>query len=216
MPFYLVLEQAQIHNKQEFWFFPAEVRFYSFVTNKALSLPDLDILISAQDPAKLRNQVRELAKDVLNQWEGIKVEGVDADHIFKFGDTGKVVYRSDDVPDRVDWILLAIEDDQETRDFGAMIDEILPDDKADSLAGNLLKIASKSASPQVTAAIAISKALLRGITHVLQSNENDQLGLVEQSFIRELHYPKGHRYGIAVQDLTGNMWYDYTIFAKEV
>ena len=78
-----------------------------------------------------------------------------------------------------------------------------------------MTIASVTASPQTAAAIIIVKSLVKGITFFMKKNKNDQLGLLEQSFIRELHYPNGRRTADGVQDLTKNMKYDYTIFGTQ-
>jgi hypothetical protein len=111
--------------------------------------------------------------------------------------------------------MLAIGNDDDVRKLGANIDQVLPDSQADSLAANIMALASVAASPQAAAAIAVAKVLIRGVTFFLKNNENDQLGLIEQSFVRQLHYPDGKRTKAGVQDLTGNMWYDYTIFGTD-
>jgi len=211
MSFYLILDRAKIHKKHEF-LNAAEVKFYSFVHDGQLSIPELDELSSISDPQEKRSSVREMAKLVLNKWEGVEVQNVMAGHIFQFGDTGRILYRAKDIPDALDWIMLVIENDKDVRTLGEQIDQVLPNSQIDSLSLNLMTILSVAATPQTAAAIAISKALIRGITFFMKNNENDQLGMVEQSFIRELHYPEGKRTAAGVQDLTGNMWYDYTIF----
>jgi hypothetical protein len=212
--FTLILDRARIHKKFE-WLNTAEVKFYSFVADGLLSLPELDQVLTAADPQAKRATVREMAKRVLNQWESIEVRHVEANHVFKFGDTGRILYRSRVIPQTLDWVMLVIEVDKDVRNLGNQIDQILPDSQADSLAANLMTLASAAASPQTAAAIAVAKVLIRGVTFFLKNNENDQLGLVEQSFVRQLHYPDGKRTKAGVQDLTGNMWYDYTIFGTD-
>jgi hypothetical protein len=212
--FTLILDRARIHKKFE-WLNTAEVKFYSFVTDGRLSLPDLDQVLTAADPQAKRVAVREMAKHVLDQWEGVEVRNVEAEHVFKFGDTGRILYRAQAIPQTLDWVMLVIEVDQDVRNLGDKIDQILPDKQADSLAANIMTLASVAASPQTAAAIAVAKVLIRSVTVFLKNNENDQLGLVEQSFVRQLHYPDGKRTKAGVQDLTGNMWYDYTIFGTD-
>lgn len=209
--FTLILDRARIHKKFE-WLNTAEVRFYSFVSDGRLSLPELDQVLAATDLEAKRATIREMAKSVLNQWESVEVDHVEANHVFHFGDTGRILYRSEAIPQTLDWIMLVIENDQDVRTLGANIDQILPDSQADSLAATIMTLASIAASPQTAAAIAVAKVLIRGVTFFLKNNENDQLGLVEQSFVRQLHYPDGKRTKAGVEDLTGNMWYDYTIF----
>jgi len=211
MSFYLILDKVQINKKHEL-LNTAEVNFWSFANDGMLSLPGLETLLSDTEPASQRDRVREMAKFVLNKWEGIQVQNVKAGHFFNFGDTGKVLFRSEKIPDYFDWIFLAIEDDTDVRELGENIDTILPDDQIDSLAKNIITIAAASVTPQAVAAIAIAKALVRGVTYFMKNDKNDQLGLVEQSFIRELHYPNGKRTSAGNTDLTRNMMYDYTIF----
>ncbi len=211
MSFFLILDRVQIHKKHEL-LNAAEVKFYSFIADGLLSVPELDAVLSASDPQSRRAEIREATKQILNRWESIEIHNVKAGHIFDFGDTGRILYRAPAIPETLDWIMLVIEIDKDVRHLGEKIDQILPDSQVDSLGASILKLASKAPSPQTAAAIAITKALIRGVTVFMRNNENDQLGLIEQSFIRQLHYPKGKRSADGVQDLTGNMWYDYTIF----
>lgn len=211
MNFFLILDRAQIHKKHEF-LNKAEVKFYSFVADGQFSMPELDQLLSTQNPEELRPMIKTAAQSIIGKWEGVEIQNVKAGHIFEFGDTGRILFRSQEIPDSIDWIMFVVEIDDDIRNLGSRIDEILPDEDIDSLANNIITIASSAATPQATAAIAISKMLVRGITSFMKSNKNDQLGVIEQSFIRGLHYPNGKRTAAGVSDLTGNMWYDYTIF----
>ena len=210
MSFYLILDRAKIHRK--FDVLGAEIRFYSFVNAGQLSLPGLDALMGTEDVTELRDRVRRMGREVLARWESIRVDHVRAGHTFLFGDTGRVLYRSDAIPTSLDWIMLVIEDDRDVRNLGSRIDELLPDDTVDQLAGHMRTFKGATQTPAAMAGVALSKALIRGVTHVLKGNGNDQIGVVEQSFVRELHYPDGKRMAKEVQDLSGNMWYDYTIF----
>ncbi len=214
MSFYLILDRAQIQKKYEF-LGKAEAKFYSFVADSHFSMPVLDSLMDIKSVDEMRPKIADAAKAVLSKWEGVEVRNIRADHVFEFGDTGRKLHESDSIPDSLDWIMLVIELDRDVRELGNHIQDILPDSEIDSLAKNIIALASAATTPQVTAAIAITKFLAKGITHFMKKNKNDQLGLVEQSFIRELHYPNGKRTANEVTDLTGNMWYDYTIFGTE-
>jgi hypothetical protein len=108
MAFYLILDRAQIHKKFR-WFNPADVHFYSFANDGSLSLPGLNDLLHATDLNHQRELVQAVAKDVLNQWESVEVRHVDGGHIFKFGDTGRILYKSSAIPDTLDWIMLVID-----------------------------------------------------------------------------------------------------------
>lgn len=214
MSFYLILDRAQIHKKYEF-LGKAEVKFYSFVADSQFSLPALDALLGTETPAEVRPMIVEAAKAILSRWESVEIQNVKAGHIFEFGDTGRILHRSNSIPESLDWIMMVAELDGDVRDLGNQIEELLPEEDIDTLANNILTLASAAVTPQATAAIAISKLLIKGITFFMKKNKNDQLGLIEQSFIRGLHYPTGKRTAAGVTDLTGNMWYDYTIFGTD-
>ena len=92
MSFYLVFDKAQIHNNREF-LNTAEVKFYSFIADNNLVLPELDQLLSLNNPQEMRDDIRIVAKLILNKWESVTIQNIEAGHIFKFGDTGKILYR---------------------------------------------------------------------------------------------------------------------------
>ncbi|MBA3543390.1 MAG: hypothetical protein H0T83_02980 [Chthoniobacterales bacterium] len=50
------------------------------------------------------------------------------------------------------------------------------------------------------------------IARRLMKKGDRQLGAVTVSFIRPEHYPQGIRESREVHDMTGNMFFDYTIF----
>ncbi len=214
MSFYLLLYRARIYKKFE-TLNAAEAKFYSFVADGMLSLPELEELLAAADPADKRELVRRMGEQVLGRWESVQVDHVEAGHTFRFGDTGKILYRAPTIPQSLDWVMLVIESDQDVRELGDRIGQVLPDARANSLVRDLKALASTAASPQAAAAVAVAKAVIAGVTTILKGNKNDQLGLIEQSFVRELHYPDGVRVSGDVQDLTGNMWYAYTLFGVE-
>lgn len=208
--FWLILDKAQIHKNRDF--LGAEVKFYSFASDNNFSLPQLDQLTQTHDVSERRAIVRSAAQAVLGAWEGVQVDHIRSNHVFEFGDTGRVLYSANEIPNEFHWIMFVIDVDSDVRDLGARIDELLPDEKVDSIASNLLKIAGATATPQISAALSLSKTLIRGITSYFKHDDNDQLGVIEQSFIRPLHYPTGKRSSVGNSDLSGNMYYDYTIF----
>ncbi len=210
----LRLEKARIHKKYD----PlnkAEVKFYTFAADQNLSLPELEILLGTKDPAEVRENIKAAAKAILNRWERVTVRNVPKNHIFTFGDTGRIVYDAPAIPDRLDWLMLVLEVDRDIRNLGERVDEILPKIEADSLAEKMTGFVTKNASaPHLDIAVALGKLLLQSITFFMKKNKNDQTGIVEQSFFRDLDFPGGTRHGKEVQNLTGNMWYTYTLFAR--
>lgn len=212
--FALGIQKATIYSNRE-WFNTAEVRFHSFASNDQLSLPGAQAIMSATTPADRKKIVHGLAVDVLGLWETINIENIPDRHTFEFGDTGRILYRSQEIPPSLDWFMLVIEDDSDIRSLGNKLDQFLTDTRVDSAADAIVTLAGATGNPAAAAGVVLGKLLLRGITFLLKGNEDDQLGVIEQSFIRELHYPKGTRHGVGVQDLSGNMWYDYFIYGTK-
>lgn len=210
--FVLILKKALIYSSRE-WF-GAEVRFHSFVNDGSLSLPELDDLQATHDQKQKRALVRNAAQNVMGHWDSVTIQHIGDRHTFKFGDTGRILLRADHIPETLDWVMLAIESDRDIRDLAGDVDHILSDQDADAIATGLMTILSVAASPTTAAATFLAKKLLRSVTYFMGKNEDDQLGVIEQSFIRPLHYPDGKRDGIAVSDLSGNLWYDYQIFGS--
>jgi len=212
--FALGLEKITIYNNRE-WFNSAEVRFHSFVSDGHLSLPQAQSLMDTNSDDERREIVKSLATSVLGLWETINIENIPDRHTFTFGDTGRIVFRSAEIPVSIDWFLLAIESDKDIRELGARMDEYLTNERIDKVANAIATVASATITPAAAAGIVLGKELLSAITFLLKGNKDDQLGVIEQSFIRPLHYPNGTRQGIGVQDLSANMWYDYFIYGTD-
>ena len=71
---------------------------------------------------------------------------------------------------------------------------------------------SVSVSPAYSAGIEVAKFVAQiGATRLMKKGDR-QLGAVNVSFIRPEHYPQGVRESHDVHDMTGNMFFDYTIF----
>ena len=208
--FFMFLKRAYIFRNRE-WF-SAEVKFHSFINDGSMvQLPQLDALQNETDTERKRELIRSAAASVMSHWESVTIQNIGDGHTFQFGDTGKVLYQSDQIPNMIDWVMLVIEDDQDIRGLAGDINQILPDEEADSLASNIMTVLGVAASPQTAAAVFIAKKIVNSVTYFLGKNKDDQLGIVDQSFVRPLHYPDGSRHGEAIADLSGNMYYDYQL-----
>ncbi len=212
--FALSLEKVTIYNNRE-WLSSAEVRFHSFVADRQLSLPQAQGLMNSDTVEERREIVKSLAVSVLGLWETINIENIPDRHTFTFGDTGRIVFRSTEIPISLDWFLLAVESDKDIRELGTRMDEFLTNERIDKVANSIATVASATITPAAAAGIVLGKELLSAITFLLKGNKDDQLGVIEQSFIRPLHYPNGTRHGVGVQDLSGNMWYNYSIYGTD-
>lgn len=217
--FALGLEKISIYNNSEGFlglFNKAEVKIYSFVmADKQLNLPDAQKLLNSTSQEEKRKLTKQLAESVMGYWESITIEGIRDRHTIDFGDTGKIVYRSNKIPNSLDWFMLVIESDQDIRDFGTNLSEYLTNDRVDKITNAIVTAASTTLSPAAAAGVVLGKELLSAITFMMKKNKDDQLGVIEQSFIRPLHYPKGTRHGIGIKDVTGNMYYDYFIHGTD-
>lgn len=211
--FALGLEKATIYANREWG--KAEVKFWSFVADQQFSLPQADDILSASKKEEKRTIVRELIPSFLTRWEGITIGHIPDRHTFVFGDTGRILYRAKKIPLTLDWIMFVIEDDTDIRTLGEQLGTFFTDEKVDTIAAAITTLAGLTATPAVAAGIVLAKELIRGVSFVLKKNENDQLGVVEESFIRPRDYPTGTRHGVGVADLSGNMWYDYFIYGIE-
>lgn len=214
--FALGIEKIKIHKIYEF-IGKGEVRFHSFVSDRQLTLPGAQALLNATSASDRKDVVMELATDVISRWESITIDNVKEGHSFEFGDTGRILYRSDSIPQSLDWFMLAIEDDQKVRDLGSRLEEFFSDDRVDKVTGaiNTLVTGTSAVSPGAAAGIVLGKTLLSGMTFLMKRKKDDLLAIIEQSFIRQLHYPTGTRYKKEVQDLTANAWYDYFIYGSD-
>ncbi len=212
--FALGLEKVTIFNNREF-FNSAEVRFHSFVADKQLSLPGAQGILDANTDEERREIVKSLAPQVMGLWETIEITDIPDRHTFVFGDTGRIVYRSSEIPFSLDWFMLAIDDDTDIRQIGDRLGEYLAEERVDRIANAIITLAGATMGPATAAGIVLGKELISGISYLLKGNRDDQLGVIEQSFIKPLHYPQGTRHGVGIQDLSGNMWYDYFIYGTD-
>lgn len=210
--FTLMLDRVQVDKVREFG--KAEVRFYSFVHDEQFSLPELSNLMGSANFTETRDKVRGAAQALVGRWESIEAQHIGRGHVFDF-DTGKSLVRLDRIPTFLEWQMLVIESDADLRQIGQLMDKILPDNEIDSVASAVMAAAGVAASPISKAAILLAKFVFSGIAKVIRGNKDDQLGLVCQSFVRPIHFPKGNMSCALVDDLTRNMWYDYTIFGTK-
>ena len=196
------LEKVTIYSNRE-WFSSGEARFHSFVSHDQLSLPGAQALLDAKTFDERRTAVKILAQEVVALWETVKIENIPDRHTFEFGDTGRILYRSKNIPTSFDWFMLAVEDDSDIREIGERLGSFLTSNKVDSIAKAIMDLAGKTVNPAAAAGIVLGKFLLKGISSILKGNADDQLGVVEQSFIRPRDYPRGSRHGTGIQDLSG-------------
>ncbi len=208
--FALGIEKMQIVSNRE-WIGNAEVKFWSFASDEKIQLPVADDF--ADKPLEeQRETVKSAADAVVGMWEGIEVDGIEDGHTIRWGDTGVILFQRDYIPMMMNWTMFALEKDRDIREMGSVVREHLTDDKVDSIVGSIMTIAGSSASPASAAALTLGKHVMQAVTGSMMSNQDDQLAVIQQSFIRPRHYPTGTRQGVGVQSMKGNAWYDYFIY----
>lgn len=189
-----------------------ELKLLSFVTTGDASLPVLDQLLQTTDSATKKQIIQSASQQVLSAKEFVEIDHINDGHVMIFGDAGYALYTADKIPTSFNWTFLAMESDQDINALGQRIDNIIGSTDFDSFTTNLLAVLSTTATPQITAGIAIGKFLSRAITKAMIENKDDQVGVYYLSLNRMEHYPYGERKRDDVSDLSNNLLVDYSIF----
>ena len=113
------------------------------------------------------------------------------------------------------WQLVVIGSKEKIRTQAQMLDDVFKDHTFDSFLSNILIVLSTSINPAITAGIEIGKYLTSFILNQYAKKQDDQLGIVYQSWNKQEHYKHGKRFKDGVPDLTKNMIYDYSMFGFE-
>lgn len=213
--FTLGLEKVKIYNNRE-WLTSAEFKFYSFVSDERLEIDGIDDFLNHKDNESKRKEILDsVIKKNIDTWKTIEISDVPDRHTFLFGDTGKILYKTDYIPDFLDWFLVAVESDQDIRNLGSTISNNIIDNKFSEISSKIFELVGSAATPQINAGIYIANEVCKTFSSILKNNKDDLAGLIDQSFIRIKHYPQGSRHKEQVQDVTGNMWYDYFIYGLD-
>lgn len=213
--FTLGLEKVKIYNNRE-WLTSAEFKFYSFVSDERLEIDGIDDFLNHKDNESKRKEILDsVIKKNIDTWKTIEISDVPDRHTFLFGDTGKILYKTDYIPDFLDWFLVAVESDQDIRNLGSTISNNIIDNKFSEISSKIFELVGSAATPQINAGIYIANEVCKTFSSILKNNKDDLAGLIDQSFIRIKHYAQGSRHKEQVQDVTGNMWYDYFIYGLD-
>ncbi|MCA9124613.1 MAG: hypothetical protein H6822_34995 [Planctomycetaceae bacterium] len=190
----------------------AEVQLSSFITTDSTDLPEVGELL-ATDNLQRRRKLAELSvARVINSRVLMTIENVTDNHEMTFGDTGYVLYQADRIPEQFDWILLALESDQDQRDMGVEMNTVLQNDEFHATLDNTLALAATAANPSYTVAVSIGKLVTKMLAQQCRKNDDDMIGVLYTSLNRREHYPHGERKKDNVADLTNNMFVDYSLF----
>jgi hypothetical protein len=193
----------------------AQVKFLSFITASDQNVPQLDKWMKTNDPAAKQTALEKLVRKTLSTRVLTEIDRVQDNVPVSFGDTGLVLYEAEDIPEAFTWTFIAVRSALDVREAAGDVDEILSEPEFGSFSSNvlgLIKSGAALANPAYAAGMEVAKFVAQAGARRLMKKGDRQLGAVTVSFIRPEHYPAGLRESHDVHDMTGNMFFDYTIF----
>ncbi|MBA3763844.1 MAG: hypothetical protein H0X04_10975 [Chthoniobacterales bacterium] len=193
----------------------ARVKFLSFVTRSDEGVPELDEWVRSNDAASKRALLQTLVDNTLSTRALTEIDRVQDNVPVNFGDTGLILYETEEIPEAFTWTFLAVRSSRNVREAARDVDEIFSEPGFGSFSKSLLGLiqaGSALANPAYTAGVEMAKFVAQANARRLMKKGDRELGAVTVSFIRPEHYPTGIRESHDVHDMTGNMFFDYTIF----
>ena len=195
----------------------AKVKFLSFVTRSDENIPDFDELVKSNDPDAKTTLLEDLIRRTLSTCTLTEIDRVQANVPVRFGDTGLILYQTEEIPESFTWTHLALDSKSDLRETAGDVDQALSKSDFSQVSSSLLTLiqaGSAVANPMYAAAIATAKFVGQVAARHLMQKGDKQLGAALESFIRPEHYPQIIRERHDVPDTTGNMFYDYSLFGK--
>lgn len=193
----------------------AQVKLFSFVTTDETVIPDMDELLATNDEVKKKEIIKKAVKHIASTKITSTIENIKDNHVMVFGDTGYVLFQSDNIPADFNWTILAVESDRDIREIGEEIDGVINDASFDKFTDNLMSIIVSASNPTAAASIAIGKYLTQVTVNRMKDNKDDMIGILYMSLNKREHYPHCERKKDNIPDLTNNMYVDYSIFGFE-
>ncbi|MDR1340221.1 MAG: hypothetical protein LBK58_09245, partial [Prevotellaceae bacterium] len=131
-----------------------------------------------------------------------------------FGDSGLVIYTSEQIPDMLNMQLWVIESDADVRQFALDADKVID---SDAFKGLLIAVetALTVTNPILSGVIGIGTVVANLLRQKLRANKDDLVGYWQTTLNRAEHYPHGARDRQDTADTTGNIQVDYTLFGFE-
>jgi hypothetical protein len=219
--FYFRLNKIKIKDNKEIKKFllfgpsNAEVKIYSFITTDDRDFPEIDELLET-DNKETRDAIYKLVLESVNSGKILtKAKNVQDNSSMTFGDSGSLIYQSPDIPEQINWTLVAMECDEDIRNFAEDIDEVINAQTFQKYAGDLLLALTAVINPAYGAVIGLTKYMCHYVIGKLKKNKDDLIGITSLSLNRQQHYPHGERKVNDVWDLTNNMQIDYSMFGFE-
>lgn len=217
--FYFRLNRILIHSNFRETLFKkrdrTDVEIYCFITTGNRPLPALKGLSAELDDDKKATMIKKAVQQAVEARVFTPVENVKDEHILTFGDTGFVLYEDDKIPDDFHFQLVIIGSRDKQRDTAKMLQQVDQSQEFPGFVKSAAQLVGIAANPAVAVGAEIGKFLTKFILSARTEKQDDQLGLVYQSWNRMEHYPHGERKRDGNKDLTGNMEYDYSLFGFE-
>lgn len=190
----------------------AELELWSFVVTDNQSLPDVSELLTTTDSERKKELVTEISKTVLATRQIKKIDKIKDGAELNFGVD---LWRSPAVPDYFDWNFIVIEIDEAQRQTAQMIQDVVSDNLFDQFAKSLPGKLLGAANPGFDAVVETTKLVIDVIKTGLKNSDNDTVGILYKSFNRTEHFPRGRLNQKNVQDITSNMWVDFSMYSDE-
>jgi hypothetical protein len=217
--FYFRLNRILIHSNRRKTLFKrrdkTDVEIYCFVTTGTRPLPALKNLTATIDEDKKMAMLKKAVHQAVAARVFTPVENVKDNHVLTFGDTGFVIFEDDKIPDDFHFQLVLIGSRSKQRNTAKLLQEVEKDAEFPGFLKSAAQLAGIAANPAVACGAEIGKFLAKYILRVAAEQDDDQLGLVYQSWNRREHYPHGERKRDDNLDLSGNIRYDYYLFGFE-
>jgi len=189
----------------------SEIQLMSFVTLGDTDFPMLDQFYSEIDDQKKRELVAMAVTKVISSRVMPQIQRIKDNQAVYFGDTGYNVFVAQEIPQDLNWLLLAIRSNQKMIDNATLLTQVLTEKNLGSMVGALGALAGMS-NPVTMAVTTLSTIIAESVLQLCANAKDHQLGLFLSSYVRQEHYPNGKRDAQNVNDTTGNMLVDYTIF----
>jgi hypothetical protein len=152
--------------------------------------------------------------DRLAQSCTLAIDRVKDNQSLLFGDSGLVIFQSEQIPDMLNMQLWVIESDEDVRQFTLDADKVID---SDAFKGLLIAVetALTVTNPVLSGVIGLGAVVANMLRQKLRANKDDLVGYWQLTLNRAEHYPHGARDRQDTADTTGNILVDYTLFGFE-
>jgi hypothetical protein len=213
--FHFRLDKIKIdRNREEAGFFGlgrdlAELELWSFVVTDNQPLPDVSELLTTTDSERKKTLVAEITETVLGMRQIQKIDKIKDGAEMTLGFD---LWRSPTVPKYFDWNFIVVELDEAQRQTAQIMQDVVSDGLFDQFAKSLPGQLMGVTNPGFSAVVETAKLVVDVIKTDLQNSDNDTVGILYKSFTQSEHFPTGKFKRKNVQDITSNMWVDFSMF----